>query len=283
MIAHKEWHYHESMSDEILQLEPGVRTTAFLATVATLLLAERRWARRPARALSQTKANIGLLITNTAVARLLSATSVVGFSLLAADSGWGLLGSVAMPNWLEIIAAFLLLDFAIYWQHRIFHLVPWLWRLHAVHHADRAFDVSTAVRFHPLEIVISLGFKISLVLLIGAPPWAVLCFEAMLSSASLFNHANLSLPRPLESALRAFIVTPDMHRVHHSVAMDEHNLNFGFLASGWDRLFRTYRANPRVDHDSMPIGLEGFEDDGSQTYWALLKQPFARPRNMPLR
>ncbi len=267
------------MNDEIITLEPLFRTTAFVATIALLLISERLWPRRVSRSIKHALTNVGLMITNTVLARLISSTSVVGFSLLAADNGWGLFNVVVLPGWLEVAAAIVLLDFAIYVQHRLFHLVPWLWRFHAVHHADRAFDVTTAVRFHPGEIVISLGYKIGLVFLIGPAALAALLFEALLSSASLFNHANLKLPHRVDAAIRTLIVTPDMHRIHHSVEIDEHNRNFGFLASWWDRLFGTYRDDPRATHEEMPIGLEGLQDASDQTYGALLRQPFTGSRS----
>lgn len=186
----------------------------------------------------------------------------------------GLFNQLALPLWLEVIVVLVLLDLVIYWQHRFFHRVPILWRLHRMHHTDVGVDVTTALRFHPLEILLSLMIKSSAVLLLGAPVIAVLLFEVLLNGLAMFNHSNFNLPQFVDAKLRKTLVTPDMHRVHHSVLGDEHNSNFGFNLSCWDRLFGSYRAQPRDGHQKMVLGLN--ETNAQQTgslVW-MLKQPF---------
>ncbi|NJM81997.1 MAG: sterol desaturase family protein [Tabrizicola sp.] len=193
----------------------------------------------------------------------------VGAAIDAWRLGWGLFHSIDWPFWAEALAAILILDFAIWAQHLITHKVPLFWRFHRVHHADRDFDVTTAVRFHPVEIAASMGLKIGLIYLIGPPALAVLAFEILLNGTALFNHANLWLPRWLDRTLRLVIVTPDMHRIHHSVRREEHDSNFGFALSVWDRIFRTYRAMPEAGHDAMVVGLEWQDDRPTKLGWSL--------------
>jgi sterol desaturase/sphingolipid hydroxylase (fatty acid hydroxylase superfamily) len=265
------------MRDPLL-FEPWIRGAMFFATIAMLISFEKWQPRRPPRGFRQSGQNIGLFVTNTVVIRLISATSVAGIAAVAASNGWGLLNRVSAPAWLELVAAVVALDFSMYVQHRVFHWVPWLWRLHAVHHSDTSLDVTTGVRFHIGEILVSFALKTLVVLALGASIWAVIVFEALLSSASLFTHSNVRFSTGTDAALRSIVVTPDVHLVHHSAQYDEHNCNFGFLLIWWDRLFSSYRTMPRGDPQSMPIGLSGFRDHDAQRLGALLIQPFsARP------
>lgn len=199
----------------------------------------------------------------------------VGAALDAQMNGFGLLNHLAAPAWFEFIAAVLIFDFAIWAQHLITHKVPFLWRFHRVHHSDRDFDVTTAIRFHPVEIAASMGLKIALVYLIGPSAWAMLAFEVLLSATALFNHANLRLAPGLDQVIRLVLVTPDMHRVHHSVHRAEHDSNFGFALSIWDRIFRTYRPKPEAGHEAMELGLQWQDDKPNQLGWAMLL-PFRR-------
>jgi sterol desaturase/sphingolipid hydroxylase (fatty acid hydroxylase superfamily) len=193
----------------------------------------------------------------------------VGVALDAQSSGVGLFNTVGLPLWLEFILAVLILDFAIWLQHLLTHKIPVLWRLHRVHHADRDMDVTTAIRFHPVEILLSMALKIGLVYLIGPAAWAVVVFEVILNGTALFNHANFNLPRPVDAVLRRVLVTPDMHRVHHSVHRSEHDSNYGFALSIWDRLFRTYRAQPEGGHEDMTVGLQWQDDRSARLGWSL--------------
>ena len=198
----------------------------------------------------------------------------VGIALHAANSGYGLLNLVSLPAWVAILIAIIALDLLIYWQHRLMHEVSLLWRLHRVHHADVDVDVTTALRFHPIEIVFSLLLKSIFVALIGAPVEAVLAFAVLLNGMAMFNHANINLPLLLDKKMRFFLVTPDMHRVHHSIEYKEHNSNYGFNLSCWDRLFGSYCAQPKAGHGRMILGLDetNSQQTGSVTW--MLKEPF---------
>ena len=186
---------------------------------------------------------------------------------------WGLFAQIDAPDLLETSADIIALDASVYLQHRLFHGLPWLWRLHAVHHSDTSFDLTTGIRFHPGEAVTSFAMKAATVVILGASPWAVLVFEVLLSTASLFTHTNVRIPRRVDAALRRLIVTPEMHRVHHSVARDEQNSNFGFLLVWWDKVFGSYRAAGRLDSASMQIGLRDLRNSAAQSFAALLRQP----------
>src|SRR6185369_7583676 len=218
--------------------------------------------------------NLGLVALDTLLVRLLIPVGAVGLALLAQERGWGVLNNVSLPGWLAVVLAFLALDFVIYLQHVMFHAVPALWRLHMVHHADLDFDTTTGVRFHTLEILLSLGIKAAAVALLGAPALAVLVFEVALNATSLFNHGNVRLPAWLDRALRLVVVTPEMHRVHHSVIPRETNSNFGFNLPWWDRLFGTYRAQPAAGHEGMTIGIAQFRDPSELRLDRMLLQPF---------
>jgi sterol desaturase/sphingolipid hydroxylase (fatty acid hydroxylase superfamily) len=222
--------------------------------------------------------NLGVVAVDTLLVRLVLPTAAIGFAMHAEAHGWGLLALLDWPLWFKIVAAVVLLDLAIYLQHVLFHAVPALWRLHRVHHADLEFDTTTGVRFHPFEILLSLAIKIGVIVALGAPPVAVLIFEVLLNATSLFNHGNVRIPSGLDRIVRWFVVTPDMHRVHHSIDTAETNSNFGFNFSIWDRLFGTYRPAPAAGHLGMTIGIPQFRDPRELWLDRLLTQPF---RNDP--
>lgn len=197
----------------------------------------------------------------------------VGVAILAAENHWGLLNVLDLPSYISIVLFIIGFDLAMYWQHRVYHLVPLLWRLHRMHHADPDFDVSTGIRFHPMSIVLSMLIKMLLIVLLGPPPVAVLLAEIILNVTALFNHGNIYITPRMDAFLRLFIVTPDMHRVHHSAIPGETNTNFGFNFPWWDHLFRSYRAQPTDGHDSMEIGIRGFQNAGAQKLHRLLLHP----------
>jgi sterol desaturase/sphingolipid hydroxylase (fatty acid hydroxylase superfamily) len=215
--------------------------------------------------------NLGLVVLDTLAVRFLAPLGAVGVAVVAERQGWGLLNNVALPPWLAVVLSVVVLDLAIYLQHVMFHAVPLLWRMHMVHHADLDFDTTTGVRFHPIEIVLSLGIKAAAVVLLGTPAVAVLVFEVLLNATSLFNHGNVRLPSGIERVLRLLIVTPEMHRVHHSVIPRETNSNFGFNLPWWDYLFGTYKAQPAAGHEGMTVGLAQFRDTWvDRLHWMLL-------------
>lgn len=202
--------------------------------------------------------NLGLVAFNTVLLRLVFPAAAVGMAAFAADQGWGLLNHFRVPFWLSVLVAVISMDFVIWLQHVMVHAVPALWRLHRVHHADLDYDLTTGARFHPLEIILSMLIKFATIMVLGPPLIAVILFEVILNGMAMFNHGNVRLPTGLDQLLRWFIVTPDMHRVHHSVEDDEANSNFGFNLSWWDRLLGTYRDQPRGGHESMLIGIHGY-------------------------
>lgn len=218
--------------------------------------------------------NIGLVVINTLILRLLFPAAAVAIALLGEQRGWGLLNNISIAPWLSIVLAVILLDLAIYFQHVLFHAVPLLWRIHRMHHADPECDVTTGSRFHPIEIVLSMLIKLTVLLAIGAPALAVLIFEVLLNAAAMFNHANVRIPLSVDKLLRYFIVTPDMHRVHHSVIQKETDSNFGFNLPWWDYLFGTYRAQPAKGHLGMIIGIGQFHSLRDLRLDQLLIQPF---------
>lgn len=246
------------MENWILQHEASLRLGAFGGILLTCALAEMI---RPRRLQSLSRlvrwpANLGIVVVNTLLLRLLFPAAAVGIAAHAQQQGWGLLAQIDLPLWLSLPLALLALDVAIYAQHVLAHRIPLLWRLHRVHHVDLDFDVTTALRFHPLEILLSMLYKALLIYLIGPPLVAVVLFEVLLSSCALFNHSNWQLPESVDRVLRRWLVTPDMHRVHHSTLSSEHNRNFGFCLSCWDHLFGTYTAQPAAGHTAMRIGLD---------------------------
>ena len=218
--------------------------------------------------------NLGLAVFNMAVMRLTAGGIAYLSAVNAAENSWGLLNWLAAPSWLAIIATLLFLDFAIYCQHIVSHKWPPLWRLHQVHHTDLEFDATTAVRFHPLEIMISMAYKVLCIYLIGANPLAVIAFEIILNGAATFNHSNINIPPALDLKLRWLLITPDMHRIHHSTLPVETDSNYGFSISCWDRLCNTYTAEPRLPQTTMPIGLEPFRRQEDLGFMQLLKLPF---------
>ena len=259
-----------------LQAEPIVRLAAFFG-VFVAVVAWEAVAPRRARAFARRERwphNLGLLVLNTLVLRVAAPGAAVAVALAGAAHGWGLLKVLALPAWLALPLAVVALDLAIYFQHVMFHAVPALWRLHRLHHADLDFDVTTGTRFHPLEILLSMGVKCAVVAALGAPALAVLVFEVLLNASAMFNHANGRLPPALDRVLRRFIVTPDMHRVHHSIIQHETNSNFGFNLPWWDHLFGTYRAQPAAGHEAMTIGIEAFRARADLRLDRLLAQPW---------
>jgi sterol desaturase/sphingolipid hydroxylase (fatty acid hydroxylase superfamily) len=246
----------------VLDNEPTIRLIAFLGVFACVAIWELL---APQRALTVPKTlrwtgNLGLVLLNTLLLRLLSPMASVAFAALCAKESWGLLNHVAVPSGLAVPLAVVAMDFVIWLQHVVFHAVPWLWRLHRVHHADVDYDLTTGARFHPIEIGLSMLVKFASIALLGAPVIAVIIFEVVLNAAAMFNHGNIRLPARLDRFLRWFVVTPDMHRVHHSVESDEANANFGFNLPWWDRIFGTYLAQPRAGQVGMVIGLQGHTD-----------------------
>lgn len=218
--------------------------------------------------------NLGIIFLSSLVLRRLLPVTAMGVAAAAARHNWGLFHLFSLPTWLETLLAVLLLDAVIYLQHLIFHATPLLWRLHMVHHADLDIDVTTGLRFHPLEIILSMFIKMAAVAVLGPSVFAVLIFEIVLNGTAMFNHGNLRLPLALDRILRLVVVTPDMHRVHHSVKVRETNSNFGFNFPWWDRLFGTYRAQPALGHQKMSIGLSSFRNAREVTLPRLLLMPF---------
>lgn len=259
------------LTDEIL-----IRQGVFLGVLGTMLLLEWLIPKRPSSLPKWRRdaSNLSISLINSLALRFLLPLLAVDAALLAEEKGWGLFNLPGagnlIPGPLVFALSLLLLDLAIYAQHVVFHLVPALWRLHAMHHVDRDIDTTTGIRFHPLEILLSMGFKIALVFTLGIGPIAVIAFEVILNATAMFNHANIALPRTADRVLRALIVTPDMHRVHHSVIRRETDSNFGFNLSLWDRLFGTYRAEPEKGHQGMEIGLaEHRGPEPARILWSL--------------
>ena len=265
------------MGKWLIAHELGVRGGAFV----TMLLGMALWeVIAPRRRLSVSKPlrwgnNLALSSLNTLLVRVLFPAGAVGFAAFASGHGWGVLSLINLPAWCECLLAVIALDFAIWVQHVLVHAVPVLWRLHRVHHADPDYDLTTGARFHPLEIGLSLLLKCAAIALLGASPLAVLVFEVLLNATAMFNHGNVALPVALDSVMRRWVVTPDMHRVHHSVEDDEANSNFGFNLPWWDRLFGTYRAQPRAGHTNMTIGIRDTTQPQQVTWLpGLLRLPF---------
>jgi sterol desaturase/sphingolipid hydroxylase (fatty acid hydroxylase superfamily) len=256
--------------------ELGIRLGAFLAVCLFMAAWERAAARRRlllARTL-RWPANLGILALDTALVRLIFSAAPYALALRAQGAGWGLLNAYPLPGWLKVALGVILLDLVVYLQHVMFHAVPAFWRLHMMHHADLDFDFTTGGRFHPAEILLSAGIKMGAVAALGAPPLAFLLFEVLLNATSMFNHGNVSLPPAVDRVLRFVVVTPDMHRVHHSVVPRETNSNFGFNLPWWDRILGTYRDLPAAGHDGMTIGLAQFQEERRQTLPWLLLLPF---------
>ena len=246
----------------VLSYEPAIRLGFFLGVFALVGLWE---VVAPRRALTVSKvlrwgSNLGLVVLNTLLLRLLFPAAAVGLAAFASANGWGLLNHYRVPLWVAVPLAVIAMDFVIWLQHVMVHAVPALWRLHRVHHADPDYDVTTGTRFHPLEIVLSMLIKFATITVLGPSVVAVVIFEVLLNASSMFNHGNIKLPPKVDRVLRWFLVTPDMHRVHHSVEDDETNSNFGFSLPWWDRLSGTYRDQPRAGHTGMTIGIRDHTD-----------------------
>ena len=264
------------MADNLLLHEPALRLGSFVVVFACMALWELLAPRRDQAIgrLRRWPSNLGIVVLDTLLVRLAFPTAAVGVALVANTRGWGLLPALDAPPWLAVVAAVIALDLAIYLQHVLFHAVPALWRLHRMHHADLELDVTSGLRFHPIEIVLSMAIKLGVVAALGAPAVAVLIFEVLLNATSMFNHGNVRLPLALDRRLRWLVVTPDMHRVHHSILPHETNSNFGFNLALWDRLLGTYREQPQAGHAAMTIGIDQFRNPRELRLDRMLLQPF---------
>jgi sterol desaturase/sphingolipid hydroxylase (fatty acid hydroxylase superfamily) len=264
------------MTDTVLSNELAIRVAAFASVLAAIaaweVVAPRR--EQVIGRVTRWPSNIAVVVLNTLLVRLVFPMTAVGLALLAEVRHWGLFHTFGVPAWVAIPLAVILLDLAIYLQHVLLHAVPAFWRLHRMHHADLEFDVTTGSRFHPIEILLSMVVKFGVVAALGTPAVAVLIFEVLLNATSMFNHANVCIPERLDRFLRWIVVTPDMHRVHHSIKVRETNSNFGFNLPWWDRLFGTYRDQPEAGHKGMTIGIEQFRDAREQRLDHMLTQPF---------
>jgi sterol desaturase/sphingolipid hydroxylase (fatty acid hydroxylase superfamily) len=262
----------------MLEYEPIIRLSAFGGVLAIMALLEAMFPRRQRRfgRLVRWPGNFMIMLLNTLLVRLLFPAAAVGFALLIAEQQTGVLNVIAAPFPIAVIASMLILDLAIYLQHIVFHRVPWLWRIHRMHHTDLDLDVTSGARFHPLEIILSMLIKLAVIWLTGAPATAVLLFEVLLNAGAMFNHANLRLPIGVDRALRLLIVTPDMHRIHHSVLRDETDSNFGFNLSWWDRIFGTYIIEPQSGQKDMTLGLPDMQSINVERIDEMLRLPFER-------
>jgi len=263
------------IGESLLQHEPLIRLSAFFGIFAVMAAFELI---APRRVLSVSKtlrwfSNLTIVALNTVLARLILPMAPVAFALVAVENGWGVFNLLDWDGWLELVLAVVLMDFAIWLQHVMVHAIPMLWRLHRMHHADLDYDVTTGARFHPIEIFLSLGIKFCVIALLGASPVAVLIFEVLLNATAMFNHSNVKLPLGLDAVVRLLVVTPDMHRVHHSAIPRECNSNFGFNLPWWDRMFGTYIAQPKLGHEGMTVGLDMFRDEKDERLDQMLIQP----------
>jgi len=263
------------MTEALLANEALLRSGVFVALLLAMalweLLKPRRVQTIPRRI--RWPNNLALVVSYTLLVRAAFPVVTVGAAVLAQSRGWGVFNAVALPLWTCTLASVLVLDLVVYLQHVVFHYVPVLWRVHRVHHTDPEFDVTTGVRFHPVELLISTGIKYGAIIALGAPPIAVVISEILLSGTSVFNHANVRIPKAVDRVVRFFVVTPDMHRVHHSIVREETNSNFGFNFPWWDRIFGTYRDQPAAGHRGMTIGLEQFRSRRDLWLDRLLVQP----------
>jgi sterol desaturase/sphingolipid hydroxylase (fatty acid hydroxylase superfamily) len=265
------------MNAFMLQHELAIRLACFLCMFCSMTLWEFAAPRRrpTVSKLLRWANNLALVVLNSVLVRALFPAAAVGVAAFATQQDWGLLNYFAIPLWMAVLVSVVLLDFVIYLQHVMFHAVPLLWRLHRVHHADLDIDVTTGIRFHPIEIMLSMLIKATVILVLGPPVMAVVIFEVLLNATSLFNHGNVRMPPALDRLLRLLLVTPDMHRVHHSIEEDETNSNFAFNLSMWDRLFGTYRDQPRAGHEDMIAGISTFRE-ANRCVWlpGILMLPF---------
>ena len=267
------------MADWALVNEGSIRLGAFLAIFGAMALWEIAAARRE---LSDSKsrrwfANLGLVVIDSVVVRMLFPAAAVGFAIFAVERNLGLFNQVSLPAAAEAAASFVLLDLAIWTQHLIFHKVPWLWRMHQVHHADLDVDVTTGLRFHPFEIVASMLIKLAVIVVLGPPVVAVLVFEVVLNGLAMFSHANVTIPNRAERALRWIVVTPEMHHIHHSTERREHDSNYGFNLSIWDRIFGTYTRDPEGGQLGMTLGLPYFRGTRWRSLIRILSMPLVKP------
>jgi len=270
--------------ERLLASEALVRVGFFIGVLALMMALETVFPRR-VRSVSRKRrwpGNLGIVVLDSLLVRALVPAAAVGVAMVAEAKGWGVFNAFGVPTVWAIGLSVLVLDLVIYLQHVLFHAVPALWRLHRMHHADLDIDVTTGARFHPIEILLSMAIKMAVVAALGAPAVGVVIFEVLLNATSMFNHANLKLPRRLDRVLRWLVVTPDMHRVHHSATRRETDSNFGFNLPWWDRLLGTYRDQPEKGHDGMTIGLSIFRGPGDSRLDKLLIQPFLNPPRQPL-
>jgi sterol desaturase/sphingolipid hydroxylase (fatty acid hydroxylase superfamily) len=266
------------VSETLLAHEPSIRLVAFVGIFAAMAWWEAVAPRRPQEIGRRRRwtGNLGIVAINTLLVRLTFPVVAVGLAVIAEDRRWGLCNVLGVSPWIAFVVSLLALDLTIYLQHVMFHAVPALWRLHRMHHADLEFDVSTGVRFHPIEILLSMGLKLVFVVAFGPPAVAVLVFEVLLNATSMFNHGNVRIPAGADDVLRLLVV-PDMHRVHHSIHPSETNSNFGFNLPWWDRLLGTYRARPKEGHEAMIIGIEQFRTARDLRLDRMLIQPLRGP------
>ena len=259
--------------------EASIRLGVFLGILVIMMLWELASPKRQSRHGRSRRwpANLGIVVIDSLLVRLVLPAGLVSIALWAESMEWGLLYATGLPYWANLVVAIVVLDIAIYWQHRLFHRVPLLWRLHRVHHADPDFDVTTGLRFHPLEILLSLLIKAAVVVLLGAPALAIVIFEVLLNACSLFNHGNVALPARLEAWVRKVLITQELHRIHHSSSKDETNSNYGFSVSWWDHLFGSFKGKAAAGSDHIDIGLIEYRDPKQTTrLWGLLQIPFTR-------
>ena len=267
-----------NFTETIASYEPQIRLSAFLGLFGLLALTE--WL-RPRRKLTVSKGNrwftnIAIVVIDSVVVRLIFPAAAVGVALWAQSNGYGLFNLIDAPFWLAGLVSIVLLDFAVWFSHLLSHKVPMFWRFHRMHHSDRDIDVSTAIRFHPIEIVLSMIYKVAWVVALGAPAWSVIMFEIILNGVAMFNHSNTKLPLWLDKIARMVIVTPDMHRVHHSSIQRETDSNYGFNFPFWDKMFGTYIAQPELGHDGMEIGLAEWQDERPTKLGWALSVPFLK-------
>ncbi|NQZ04590.1 sterol desaturase family protein [Idiomarina sp.] len=258
-------------------MEAWIRLSVFVAVLALMLVWEAKRPKRSGRVnrWHRWRSHLGLIVTSSVLMRLVVPLGLTGIALWASEHGWGGFNQFELPLWLAVMVSMIALDLVLYWQHRLFHRVPWLWRLHRVHHADPDFDVTTGVRFHPIEMILSLAIKAATILMLGAPAAAVIIFEIILNACSLFNHGNVQLPAKLETGVRKVLITQELHRIHHSSVKRETNSNYGFSVVWWDWLFGSYTDQPHAGSDNVDIGLREFREEQRNTpFWTLLALPF---------
>jgi sterol desaturase/sphingolipid hydroxylase (fatty acid hydroxylase superfamily) len=273
------------MDNQNMHNEIAIRLIFFFSIFVIVAFWELLAPRRPLTTSKKLRwlNNLGITFLNPLVVRLIFPVLAVNMALRAQERDWGLLNNFDLPHWLDIVVGVIVLDLVIYLQHVMFHAIPILWRLHMVHHADLDYDLTTGLRFHPIEIVLSMCIKLSMMVVLGPPVAAVLIFEILLNGAAMFNHGNIHLPSKIDRLLRYFVVTPDMHRVHHSVVIQETNSNYGFNLPWWDRLFGTYCDQPTKGHTAMTIGLSQFRNEKRLTLpWLLILPMIGDPGKQPI-